>query len=126
MTWLAEIMQYYAPLLAANLIWAPAMLAQTATPSTMAIRSYTDVDTGIAFNGHNSPTGYRFGIMMPRQPTTDFIAQLVSPLNDGAGWGGVSLGSSMVGPLLLVAWQAYQAQKSNKVLTSTGPTAATS
>ena len=98
-------MQYYAPLLAVKSTWAPAMLAQAATPSTITIRSYTDVDTGIAFNGHGAPSGYRFGMMMPQQPTTDFIAQLVSPLTDGAGWGDVSLGSSMAGPLLLVAWQ---------------------
>ncbi len=103
-------MQYHAPLLSLKSIWAPAMLTQTATPSTIITRSYTDVDTGIAFNGHVSPTGYRFGMMLPQQPTTDFIAQLVSPLTDGAGWGGVSLGSSMTGPLLLAAWQVPQTQ----------------
>jgi hypothetical protein len=43
-------------------------------------------------------------MMMPQQPTTDFIAQLVVPLTDGAGWGGVSLGSDMTGPLLLATW----------------------
>ena len=120
-------MQYYAPLLALKSIWAPAMHAQSANPSTVTIRSYTDVDTGIAFNGHSSPSGYRFGMMMPQQPTTDFIAQLVSPLTDDAGWGGVSLGSSMAGPLLLVAWQvisrkAQTFQQANNT-TPAGPTA---
>ena len=86
------------------------MLAQAASSSTITISSYTDVDTGIAFNGYDSPTGYQFGMIMPQQPTTDFIAQLVSPLTDGAGWGGVSLGGSMAGPLLLVAWQVSQTQ----------------
>lgn len=58
----------------------------------------------MAFSGHVSETRYYFGIMLPQQPTTDFLAQLVSPLTQGSGWGGVSLGSSMKGPLLLVAW----------------------
>ncbi|KAK4239953.1 hypothetical protein C8A03DRAFT_31969 [Achaetomium macrosporum] len=65
---------------------------------------YTDPDTGIASYGYLLKNGYRFGIVIPQQPTTDFIAQLVSRLTDGAGWAGASLGSSMLGPLLLVAW----------------------
>ncbi|KAK4032587.1 hypothetical protein C8A01DRAFT_50642 [Parachaetomium inaequale] len=67
-------------------------------------KSYIDVDTGTSFFGHVEPSGYLFGMMTPQQPTTDFIAQLVVPLTNGAGWGGVSLGSSMNGPLLLVTW----------------------
>lgn len=67
-------------------------------------RPYADVDTGITFYGYVPPVGYRFGIVMPKQPTTDFIAQLVSPLTDGAGWGGVGFQSSMTGPLLLATW----------------------
>ena len=59
-------MQYHAPILAIKSIWAPAMLAQAATPSTITIRSYPDVNPGIAFNGHGSPSGYRFGMMMPQ------------------------------------------------------------
>ncbi|KAK4126749.1 iron reductase domain protein, partial [Parathielavia appendiculata] len=69
--------------------------------------SYIDVETGITFYGLGSPaspTGYSFGMLLPQSPTTDFIAQIISPLTDGDGWGGVSLGSSMVGPLLLVTW----------------------
>ncbi len=66
--------------------------------------SLANANTDIAFNQHKSPSGYLFGMMMPQKPTTDFIAQIVSPLTNGAGWGGVSLGGSMVGPLLLVTW----------------------
>ncbi|KAL2162454.1 hypothetical protein VTH06DRAFT_7367 [Thermothelomyces fergusii] len=65
---------------------------------------YTDVHTSIRFYGHAEPGGYLFGMVMPERPTTDFIAQLVAPLNHSQGWGGVSLGDSMIGPLLLVTW----------------------
>ena len=67
--------------------------------------SYTDVDTGIRLRETASPNGYQFGMIMPQQPTTDFVAQIITPLGaGGSGWGGVSLGSSMRGPLLLVTW----------------------
>lgn len=66
--------------------------------------SYTDADTGITFHGYASPPSYLFGMVLPQQPTTDLIVQLVSPLTEGGGWGGVSFGSSMTGPLLLVTW----------------------
>ena len=67
-------------------------------------RRYTDIDTGITFYGHVLDTGYRFGMVLPEQPTADMIMQLVAPLKDGAGWGGVGFGSSMIGPLLFVTW----------------------
>ncbi|KAK3305310.1 uncharacterized protein B0T15DRAFT_555382 [Chaetomium strumarium] len=70
-------------------------------------------DTGIAFSGYSYKSGYGFGMVMPKQPTTDFIAQIVSPLADSAGWAGVSFDSSMVGPLLLVTWA-----NGNKVMTT--------
>jgi hypothetical protein len=85
-------------------LWAAAFPAPTAASSDTRPHAYTDLNTGIAFNGHGSQSDWVFGMMLPEQPTTDFIAQLVSPLDDGAGWGGVSLGSSMTGPLLLVTW----------------------
>jgi cellobiose dehydrogenase (acceptor) len=65
---------------------------------------YTNSDTGIVFCGYSDKSGYGFGTVMPEQPTTDFVAQIVSPLADGAGWAGVGFDSSMVGPLLLVTW----------------------
>jgi hypothetical protein len=76
----------------------------TNTAASSPTSQYIDVVTGITFYALESPTGYLFGMMMPQHPTTDFIAQIVTPLADGAGWGGVSFGSSMVGPLLLVTW----------------------
>ena len=95
-------MQYRRPpaiLNALSLICAAAIPARGGSAN-----SYTDVDTGTRFQGHVDPDGYLFGMMTPQQPTTDFIGQLVVPLTDGAGWGGVSLGNSMTGPLLLVTW----------------------
>jgi cellobiose dehydrogenase (acceptor) len=70
--------------------------AQTASP-------YTDDNSGITFNGYNN-AGFRFGIALPESPTTDFIAQIVAPVNSTGGWGGFSMGSSMAGNLLVVAW----------------------
>ncbi|KAK3395247.1 hypothetical protein B0H63DRAFT_371410, partial [Podospora didyma] len=67
--------------------------------------AYTDVNTGISFYGWSDSTGYRFGMVMPQQTQSDFIVQLVSPLNsNGAGWAGIDFGASMVGPLQIVAW----------------------
>lgn len=67
-------------------------------------RPYTDIDTNITFYGHAPPSGYRFGMVLPEEPTGDVILQIVAPLQDGAGWGGVSFGSSMIGPLLFATW----------------------
>src|ERR1700712_2279788 len=72
--------------------------AQTASP-------YTDDKTGITFNGYTDSTDYRLGIALPESPTTDFIAQIVAPVNStGGGLAGFSMGSSMSGNLLIVAW----------------------
>lgn len=66
---------------------------------------YTDPDTGIPFYGYVVPGGYRFGLVMPEKPTSDFIMQLMAPLEeDGHGWVGVSMGASMKGSLLLITW----------------------
>ncbi|AEO64602.1 uncharacterized protein THITE_2027819, partial [Thermothielavioides terrestris NRRL 8126] len=66
--------------------------------------SYTDIDTGITFHGYVPQSAYRFGMVLPQEPTTDFIAQLVSPLSDKGGWGGIGFASSMIGTLLLATW----------------------
>lgn len=67
--------------------------------------AYTDSNTGIEFQQYaDSDTGFSFGIALPENPSTDFIGQLVIPLTDGAGWGGIALGPGMTGRLLLVAW----------------------
>ncbi|KAF1912017.1 hypothetical protein BDU57DRAFT_598207 [Ampelomyces quisqualis] len=69
--------------------------AQRASP-------YTDANTGITFNGYRDCSGYTFGIALPETPSTDFIAQIQSPIT--AGWAGFSMGHNMVGNLLAVAW----------------------
>lgn len=84
--------------------------ASTAVMSTEGViqplaLSYAAVNTDITPGGTGSPNGYQFGMIIPQKPTTDFIAQIVAPLGaGGSGWGGVSLGSRMRGPLLLVTW----------------------
>ena len=65
---------------------------------------FTDEASGITFNGISHASGYRFGIAVPENPTTDFIAQIVAPVNSTGGWGGFGMGSSMRNNLLVVAW----------------------
>ncbi|KAF2193911.1 hypothetical protein K469DRAFT_744689 [Zopfia rhizophila CBS 207.26] len=72
-------------------------VAQTASP-------YTDDKSGITFTGFQDVSGFRFGIALPENPTTDFIGQIVCPVNSTGGWAGVSMGSSMTNKLLIVAW----------------------
>ncbi|KAF2463794.1 FAD/NAD(P)-binding domain-containing protein [Lindgomyces ingoldianus] len=71
--------------------------AQTASP-------FTDDKTGITFNGFQHYSGYRFGLALPENPSTDFIGQIVGPVNSTGGWAGVSMASSMTDHLLIVAW----------------------
>lgn len=71
--------------------------AQTASP-------YTDEKSGITFNGYTHSSGYRLGIALPENPTTDLIAQVVAPITNDGGWAGFPFGSTMVGSLLVVAW----------------------
>jgi cellobiose dehydrogenase (acceptor) len=78
-----------------------AAAAQSASP-------YTDDKTGIIFNGFQHASGFRFGIALPESPTTDFIGQLVGPVNSSGGWVGASMSSSMTDSLLLVAWPHEQ------------------
>ncbi len=66
--------------------------------------SYTDANTAVTFSGHATDAGYIFGMITPESPTTDFIAQIISPLTNGAGWGGISFGASMIGPMLIATW----------------------
>ncbi|APA09589.1 hypothetical protein SS1G_06264 [Sclerotinia sclerotiorum 1980 UF-70] len=72
-------------------------LAQTAT-------SYVDTNTGITFQGATDTTGFKFGMVMEANATSDFIGQIVFPSTAGSGYGGVSLTGSMVGSMLIVAW----------------------
>lgn len=67
--------------------------------------SYTDSNTGITFQTYwdAAGSGFSFGVALPEDDsTTDFIGQIVTPVTEG--WGGVSLGGSMSGHLLVVAW----------------------
>jgi cellobiose dehydrogenase (acceptor) len=82
-------------LIFSTVLFALQVVAQSATP-------YTDANTGITFNGYQDATGYTFGIALPENPTTDFIAQVQAPT--AAGWAGFSMGQSMVGNLLAIAW----------------------
>lgn len=67
---------------------------------------YTDPNTGITFetNFVSDVDGFSFGMVFPETITTDFIAQLVVPLTDGAGWGGISFGGAMTEHLMFIAW----------------------
>lgn len=83
-------------------ILSSALFALRAAAQTSAL--YTDANTGIAFNGYQHASGYTFGIALPENPTTDFIAQIQAPITNGGGWAGFSMGQSMTGNLLVVAW----------------------
>ncbi|KAL5114597.1 hypothetical protein ACEQ8H_007502 [Pleosporales sp. CAS-2024a] len=86
--------------MARSLILSSALFALQATAQSAA--PYTDAKTGITFTGYRDATGYTFGIALPETPGKDFIAQIQSPIT--AGWAGFSMGQSMVGNLLAVAW----------------------
>ncbi|KAF1941685.1 choline dehydrogenase [Clathrospora elynae] len=64
---------------------------------------YTDEKTGITFQGFQHTSGYKLGFALPENPTTDLIAQIQAPISNG-GWAGFSMGQSMVGQMLVVAW----------------------
>lgn len=66
---------------------------------------YTDPNTGITFETYlDSSLAFSWGMVFPETLDTDFIGQLVVPLTDGAGWGGISFGGDMTEHLLFVAW----------------------
>lgn len=70
-----------------------------------ATSNYTDPNTGITFLTYFADDlDYSFGIVFPETVSTDFIGQLVVPLTNGSGWGGVDFGGDMTKHLLFVAW----------------------
>ena len=85
--------------MARSFILSSALFALQAVAQTSA--SYTDEKTGIDFRGYfDTTTGYRFGLALPENPTTDYIAQIQAPITDDGGWAGFSMGQSMTGNLL--------------------------
>lgn len=76
---------------------------------------YIDSNSNITFLGYANK-GYHFGMALPSDPKNDLIVQLVSPLKDGGGWGGIDFGASMTGPLMVVAWP--NTAKTNTVMIS--------
>ncbi|KAB8071781.1 hypothetical protein BDV29DRAFT_12615 [Aspergillus leporis] len=67
--------------------------------------AYSDSATGIDFQRWcDESTGFCFGLALPETVESDFIGQMVVPLSSSAGWGGVSLSSSMTKALLIGAW----------------------
>ncbi|KAG6355572.1 hypothetical protein INS49_003534 [Diaporthe citri] len=76
---------------------------------------YIDSNSNITFLGYANK-GYHFGMALPSDPKDDLIVQLVSPLKDGGGWGGIDFGASMTGPLMVVAWP--NTAKANTVMIS--------
>ncbi|KAF3766935.1 hypothetical protein M406DRAFT_29332, partial [Cryphonectria parasitica EP155] len=66
--------------------------------------TYTDAETNITFLGYETTTGFKFGMALPASPTTDLIVQIISPLKNGGGWGGIDFGSEMTGYLMIAAW----------------------
>ena len=76
-------------------------LGLTAAQGMGSSTSYTDSSTGITFQGYTDPTGFRFGLVMPQSRTTDFVAQIISPLTKSAGWGGIDFGATMSGPMMV-------------------------
>ena len=71
--------------------------AQTST-------AFTDDKTGIKFQGLQHDSGFRLGYALPEKPSTDFIAQIQAPISNAGGWAGLSMGQSMLGNPLIVAW----------------------
>ncbi|KAK5661628.1 hypothetical protein OQA88_9728 [Cercophora sp. LCS_1] len=97
----------------------PVALATTASAQdgTRRTSSYVDPATGITFQSFALTQGYRFGLVLPQQSDSkDLIVQLISPLNNGAGWAGIDFGKTMIGPLLLTAWP--KGDSSNSVMIS--------
>ncbi|KAF9031335.1 GMC oxidoreductase, partial [Hymenopellis radicata] len=66
--------------------------------------AYTDSITGISFQALQDDSGLVAGFAFPGTIGTDFIGQILLPLTDGEGWGGISLGGTMTSTLLLVMW----------------------
>ncbi|KAG2415949.1 hypothetical protein HFD88_007141 [Aspergillus terreus] len=76
-----------------------------ASAATYNSSAYSDSTTGIDFQRWcDETTGFCFGVALPESVDSDFVGQLVVPLSESKGWGGVSLGGSMTQTLLLAAW----------------------
>lgn len=91
------------------------ILGSSAIVSAATASKYTDSNTNITFLGYAN-AGFHFGMALPPDPKDDLIIQLISPLQDGGGWGGVDFGEYMTGHLLLVAWP--NTEKDNTVMIS--------
>lgn len=89
--------------------------ASTSNDGIPSASVYIDSNTNITFLGYANE-GFHFGMALPSDPKDDLIMQLVSPLKDGGGWGGVDFGEYMTGHLLLVAWPSTK--KDNTVMIS--------
>ncbi|KAI0018443.1 GMC oxidoreductase [Xylariomycetidae sp. FL0641] len=74
-------------------------LAAAAVKSTV---PYTDDKTGITFQGYSDEDGFRFGIAVPEEVTTDFIGQIQASITEG--WAGVSLNQGMIDALLIATY----------------------
>lgn len=74
------------------------------TAAQLRTSAYNDPNTGIDFQRYSS-SGYSFGLTIPETLGTDFIGQMVIPLEEGsAGWGAVSLRGGMLNGILFCAW----------------------
>ncbi|KAF4454204.1 hypothetical protein F53441_3204 [Fusarium austroafricanum] len=88
-----------------------ALMFQAASAASNSVE-YEDADTGITFQQFTDKSSkFTFGIALPKNPSTDFIGQMIVPISKG--YGSVSMGSAMVKKLLVVAWP-----NDGKVLTS--------
>ena len=53
-------------------------LALAVSTSTQTSSAYLDSNTGISFQRYEDMTGFGFGMVLPEDPGTDFIGQMVS------------------------------------------------
>jgi hypothetical protein len=72
-----------------SFILSSALLALRVAAQTSS--QFTDENTGITFSGYQHISGYRFGIALPENPTTDYIAQVQAPITNDGGWAGFSM-----------------------------------
>lgn len=63
------------------------LLALAAGAYAQTSSAYTDVNTGITFQGYEDTTGFQFGMAVPTTPASDFIGQMVSviPFSESLG-----------------------------------------
>ncbi|OJJ78934.1 putative cellobiose dehydrogenase [Aspergillus glaucus CBS 516.65] len=89
-----------------SLTWLTALTtALGVAASTTESSAYSDSATGIDFQRWcDDDSGMCFGMALPETVKSDFIGQMVVPLSDSKGWGGVSLSPSMTQSLLIAAW----------------------